>query len=359
LTKVFDPNTKAKAGKSKRFLLTDGHSSHVNLRFIEYCDQNEILLAILPPHSTHRLQPLDVGIFGPLANAYSNEIDQVIQSSRGFSRITKSSFWRLFHAAWELSLSKKNIRSAFASPGIHPLNPPKILNVLINKTPSPISSDDEDKRKTPGSVRAVRRTIKAIQRENGTLSEDMQLAIRALERFSIQNEILEHSQQGLLKALIGEKKSKKRGRALGLIDKDNPGEAQFFSPEKVKAAQQKIRDIESQKEQEIAEAEARRAQKALEREQKAQEIQERRETRIREREEKRRQKELEKEQHRAAREAEKQAKLDKKRQAKQVNSKRRLSDEVIESGEDDSSWRPKTAVSRSGRKINAPIRFKD
>jgi len=96
------------------------------------------------------------------------------------------------------------------------LNPPKILNVLINKTPSPISSDDEDKRKTPGSVRAVRRTIKAIQRENGTLSEDMQLAIRALERFSIQNEILEHSQQGLLKALIGEKKKQEKRSGTGV-----------------------------------------------------------------------------------------------------------------------------------------------
>lgn len=359
LTKVFDPNTKEKAGNSKRFLLTDGHSSHVNLRFIEYCDQNNIILAILPPHSTHRLQPLDVGIFGPLGSAYSNEIDQLCQSSKGFSRITKSSFWQLFRAAWESALTKKNIQSAFASPGIHPYNPPKVLNILNNRTPSPISSDNEDKQKTPGSVRAVRRTIKAIRQENTALSGDMQLAIKALEKLSIEKEILEHTQQGLLKALVGEKKSKKRGRPLGLIDKDNPGEAQFFSPEKVKAAQQKIRDIESQKEQEKVEAENRRTQKALEREQKAQEIQERRETRIREREEKRQQKELEKEQRHAAREAKKQENQNKKMLAKQANSKKRVSDEVIESGEEDSSRGPKTVVSRSGREINAPIRFGD
>ena len=75
LTKIFDRHTKAKAGYSKRLLLMDGHSSHVNLRFINYCDQNDILLVILPPHSTHRLQPLDVGIFSPLAGIYLKEID--------------------------------------------------------------------------------------------------------------------------------------------------------------------------------------------------------------------------------------------------------------------------------------------
>jgi hypothetical protein len=44
----------------------------------------------------------------------------------------------------------------------------------------------------PGSVRAVHRTIKAIQRENAGLSGHLQVAIKALEKLSIQNEILEH-----------------------------------------------------------------------------------------------------------------------------------------------------------------------
>jgi hypothetical protein len=39
--------------------------------FIEYCDDNKILLAIYPPHSTHTLQPLDIGMFKPLSTAYS------------------------------------------------------------------------------------------------------------------------------------------------------------------------------------------------------------------------------------------------------------------------------------------------
>ena len=73
---IFDRHTKAKAGNHRRLLIVDGHNSHVNMRFINYCDQNYILLAILPPHSTHRLQPLDVGLFSSLAQYYTQQLDR-------------------------------------------------------------------------------------------------------------------------------------------------------------------------------------------------------------------------------------------------------------------------------------------
>ena len=71
LEKVFIRHTKAKAGNRRRLLIVDRHSSHVNIAFIEMCDQNRILVLILPPHLTHRLQLLDVGLFHPLACKYS------------------------------------------------------------------------------------------------------------------------------------------------------------------------------------------------------------------------------------------------------------------------------------------------
>ncbi|XP_044715550.1 DDE superfamily endonuclease domain-containing protein [Hirsutella rhossiliensis] len=64
---VFDRFTKEKArnGRDYRLLITDGHSSHVNMDFLEWCDQHRIIVAVFPPHSTHRLQPL-MCPFGPL-----------------------------------------------------------------------------------------------------------------------------------------------------------------------------------------------------------------------------------------------------------------------------------------------------
>ena len=85
LEKVFDPHTREKSKKHRcrRLLIVDGHSSHVNMTFLDTCDKLKILVLILPPHSTHRLQPLDVSLFQPLATAYSRNITDIMQKSRG------------------------------------------------------------------------------------------------------------------------------------------------------------------------------------------------------------------------------------------------------------------------------------
>jgi DDE superfamily endonuclease len=89
LRRVFDHTTKEKTSlRDRRLLIVDGHSSHVNLPFIEYADTNRILLAVFPPHSTHRLQPLDIGLFAPLATYYSHAIDRLLSESQGLVRLT-------------------------------------------------------------------------------------------------------------------------------------------------------------------------------------------------------------------------------------------------------------------------------
>ena len=54
---------KPKSDRTRRLLLVDGHSSHVNMEFIDWADRHRIIIMILPPYTTHRLQPLDVGMF--------------------------------------------------------------------------------------------------------------------------------------------------------------------------------------------------------------------------------------------------------------------------------------------------------
>ena len=63
LNKVFDPYTKTKAKQSRRLLIVDGHSLHMNMAFLDQCDRLKILVLILPPYSTYKLQPLDCGNF--------------------------------------------------------------------------------------------------------------------------------------------------------------------------------------------------------------------------------------------------------------------------------------------------------
>ena len=45
--------------------LYDGHKSHVNLSLIYWTKKENIILSILPAHTSHVLQPMDVACFGP------------------------------------------------------------------------------------------------------------------------------------------------------------------------------------------------------------------------------------------------------------------------------------------------------
>ena len=123
LTQVFDPATRTKAGRGRRLLIVDGYSSHVNMEFIRTCDRLKIILLILPPHSTHRLQPLDVGCFLPLATCYTTEIDKVMEKSGGIITMTKRMFWDAFKPAWDRSMSESNILLAWRKTGIWPCKP--------------------------------------------------------------------------------------------------------------------------------------------------------------------------------------------------------------------------------------------
>ena len=96
---LFNRETEKKARRSNRLLILDGHGSHVTRDFIEYCDAHKIHLALYPSHSTHTLQPLDVGVFGALSSAYAKQLSNFLYMSQGLTSITKRDFYRLFSKA--------------------------------------------------------------------------------------------------------------------------------------------------------------------------------------------------------------------------------------------------------------------
>ena len=83
LKRVFEPFTYIKANSQYRLFICDSHDSYISGSFIAHCLQNRIALLILPPYTSHLLQPLDVAIFGPLkkrltvALSYLNEVQLI------------------------------------------------------------------------------------------------------------------------------------------------------------------------------------------------------------------------------------------------------------------------------------------
>jgi hypothetical protein len=103
--------------------------------FIEYCNQNKILLAVYPPHSTHTLQPLDVCMFKPLSTAYSNEVSAFMERSQGLTSMSKRDFFLLFYRAWQASFKETTILKAFEATGVSPFEPEVILR-RFNQQPT-------------------------------------------------------------------------------------------------------------------------------------------------------------------------------------------------------------------------------
>ena len=70
--------------ENKHLLLLDGHTSHSkNLATIKWARENGVFLLSFPPHTTHRMQPLDVSFFKSLKNWYNIEVETYLRSSHG------------------------------------------------------------------------------------------------------------------------------------------------------------------------------------------------------------------------------------------------------------------------------------
>src|SRR6266480_4698177 len=46
-----------------RILLLDGYDSHLTWSALKFCEQQNVVVVLLPPHTSHFLQPLDVSVF--------------------------------------------------------------------------------------------------------------------------------------------------------------------------------------------------------------------------------------------------------------------------------------------------------
>lgn len=91
----------------------------------------------MPAHSSHLLQPLDVGCFSPLKRAYGNQISHLIRDS--INHTTKLKFLPAFYAAYQKAITKENICSSFRGAGLVPHNPQAVIGKLDIKlrTPTP------------------------------------------------------------------------------------------------------------------------------------------------------------------------------------------------------------------------------
>jgi hypothetical protein len=102
--------------------------------------ENAIDLLIIPPHTSHILQPLDVGVFAPLKRALASETDAALRLDSGrIARVQWVEWVEMYIRARQRALNKHNILSGWRSAGLVPLSPITVLGKLSGGTTSAAS----------------------------------------------------------------------------------------------------------------------------------------------------------------------------------------------------------------------------
>ena len=121
-------------------LLLDEHSSHYCPSMIRQAAEHKVVLFALPPNTTHLMQLLDKGIFGPLKTEWRKVCHDYIVENPG-KVVTVHCFVSLFAKVWTKSMIIKNIMASFRTTGIFPLDRNKVLSLVnsVISTESPVS----------------------------------------------------------------------------------------------------------------------------------------------------------------------------------------------------------------------------
>jgi hypothetical protein len=93
-------------------LIQDGHTSHISIELIEAARANDVHLLCLPAHTTHLLQPSDVGVFKSFKSAFSRAYHDYVMKQPG-RVVTTDVLASLVGISWPHAYTPLNIMSGF------------------------------------------------------------------------------------------------------------------------------------------------------------------------------------------------------------------------------------------------------
>ena len=139
-------------------LLCDNHESHISVEGLDYASENGVVMLSFPPHCSHKLQPLDRTVYGPLNFFYNNSCESWMYNNPG-KPMTIYEIPEMVGCAYPKSVTPANIQSGFRITGIHPFNenvftddeflPSEITN-RVQEPPSEMEVNDDEQPGTSG-----------------------------------------------------------------------------------------------------------------------------------------------------------------------------------------------------------------
>jgi hypothetical protein len=123
----------------------------------------------MPPHSSHLLQPLDVGCFAVLKRSYGRLVEN--QMRLGINHMDKVDFLSAYPQARFEAFKEASVRNGFMATGLVPYNPAHVLaNLQVQfKTPTPPGSSHGMLNPQGNWVPETPQNIIGLQRQSDTI----------------------------------------------------------------------------------------------------------------------------------------------------------------------------------------------
>ncbi|XP_015435159.1 PREDICTED: uncharacterized protein LOC107190790 [Dufourea novaeangliae] len=140
-------------------LILDGHLSHTkNLGVILKARQHNATILCLPPHCTHKLQPLDVGVMYPLSVYHNQALEKRMNNNPG-RVVTVFQISKIFSESYLKAAVPLNAINGFSKCGIFPYNPDVFSNVDFIAAETTEQSMESDTSKPTPYIGSVSNTI--------------------------------------------------------------------------------------------------------------------------------------------------------------------------------------------------------
>ena len=141
--KIFMKKISKRPGR--KLLIGDNLVSHISPEVIKACRDNEIAFVCLPPNSTHMMQPLDVGLFGPMKQLWRTMLHEARDQDPTAKALAKGVFPKMLKELVNKLNTAAHMPSAFRKCGLSPFDPSQVLDRLPSKESSLEISNTIDK----------------------------------------------------------------------------------------------------------------------------------------------------------------------------------------------------------------------
>lgn len=109
------------SNKNPSLLIYDNHESHLSIGVLNLAKANGVTILTVPPHSTNKMQPLDVGVYKRFSTAYNASIDSWMMQHPG-EPLSIYEVAECVGIAHEKALTPSNFINAFKKCGIYPFD---------------------------------------------------------------------------------------------------------------------------------------------------------------------------------------------------------------------------------------------